>query len=136
MLRRLLTILLLTWGAGAAKAQDDPQAAVRAVIAAQIEAFKVDDFERAFSYASPGIRRMFGTPDRFGQMVRDGYPMVWRPGEVRFSDLSRRDGRTLQRMVVTGGAGSVYVLEYEMIQDDEGWLIDGVRILDEEAVGA
>jgi hypothetical protein len=135
-MRRLLAICLLVWSGGVATAQDDPQAAVRAVISAQIEALKVDDFERAFSFASPGIREMFGTSERFGQMVREGYPMVWRPGEVRFSDLDRRDGRTLQRMLVTDGAGALYVLEYEMVRGEDGWRIDGVRILDEEGVGA
>jgi hypothetical protein len=131
-----LAICLLVWSGGVATAQDDPQAAVRAVISAQIEALKVDDFERAFSFASPGIREMFGTSERFGQMVREGYPMVWRPGEVRFSDLDRRDGRTLQRMLVTDGAGALYVLEYEMVRGEDGWRIDGVRILDDEGVGA
>jgi hypothetical protein len=131
-----LAICLLVWSGGVATAQDDPQAAVRAVISAQIEALKVDDFERAFSFASPGIREMFGTSERFGQMVREGYPMVWRPGEVRFSDLDLRDGRTLQRMLVTDGAGALYVLEYEMVRGEDGWRIDGVRILDDEGVGA
>jgi Domain of unknown function (DUF4864) len=135
-MRRLLAICLLVWSGGAATAQDGPQAAVRAVISAQIEALKVDDFERAFSFASPGIREMFGTSERFCQMVREGYPMVWRPGEVRFSDLDRRDGRTLQRMLVTDGAGALYVLEYEMVRGEDGWRIDGVRILDDEGVEA
>ena len=37
--------------------------AVREVIEAQLEAFKRDDAARAFSYAAPGIRATFGTPE-------------------------------------------------------------------------
>ena len=106
------------------------------MIADQIEAFEADDFETAFGFASPGIRAIFGTPSRFGQMVREGYPMVWRPGEVRFSDLAERGGRTVQRVLVTDAAGALYVLEYEMVEGEQGWRIDGVRVLDEGAAGA
>ena len=38
-------------------------------------AFKAVDFAQAFTYA-PNIKGMFGTADRFGMMVRNGYPMV------------------------------------------------------------
>ena len=37
-----------------------------------------DDAKRAFSYAAPSIRAMFGTPERFLAMVRAGYPVVYR----------------------------------------------------------
>ena len=100
MLKVILSVVLLA-AAGAAARAEDPAAAIRQVISEQIEAFEADDFETAFSFASPGIREMFGTPGRFGEMVREGYPMVWRPGEVRFSDLAERDGRTVQRVLVT-----------------------------------
>ena len=115
---------------------EDPAAAIRQVISEQIEAFKADDFDTAFTFASPGIREMFGTPGRFGAMVREGYPMVWRPGEVRFSDLGERDGRTVQRVLVTDAAGALFVLEYEMVPGEQGWRIDGVRVLQEGAAGA
>ena len=58
------------------------QAAIRSVIAAQIEAFRRDDSAAAFSFASPTIQRIFGTPDQFMAMVRSGYQPVYRPREV------------------------------------------------------
>lgn len=71
-------------GDGAASGRE---AAIRGVIGSQLDAFEADDVDRAFGFASNGIRGMFGTPERFGQMVREGYPMVWRPGEVRYLEL-------------------------------------------------
>ena len=55
-----------------AKANED----IEKVISNQIDAFLADDFETAFTYASPMIKDIFGTPEKFGQMVRQGYPMV------------------------------------------------------------
>ena len=135
-MRKLVVVAVLAVGLGHAAWADDPAAAIRGVISEQIEALKADDFDTAFTFASPGIREMFGTPGRFGEMVREGYPMVWHPGEVRFSGLSERDGRTLQRVLVTDRAGAFHVLEYEMLRGDQGWRIDGVRLLQEGAAGA
>lgn len=108
-----------------AVAQD---ADVRAVISAQIEAFEIDDFEQAFTYASPTIRQVFRTPENFGVMVQRGFPMVWRPADVRFLELQNRDGALWQDVMVRDVAGDVFILEYEMIELETGWKINGVRI--------
>ncbi|MFM1862583.1 MAG: DUF4864 domain-containing protein [Gemmobacter sp.] len=116
-----------------AQAQD---AAIQGVIARQIEAFKADDFATAFTFASPAIKGIFGTPERFGQMVRQGYPMVHRPAEVRFLELREVQGRLWQRVMMTDAAGQVHLLEYQMIEAPEGWQINGVQILKGVGVGA
>ena len=108
-----------------AVAQD---ADVRAVISAQIEAFEIDDFEQAFTYASPTIRQVFRTPENFGVMVQRGFPMVWRPADVRFLELQNRDGALWQDVMVRDVAGDVFILEYAMIKLEAGWKINGVRI--------
>lgn len=122
-----LCLLLLGLALGPARAQE-ANADIEAVISSQIEAFRADDFETAFSFASPTIRRMFGDPDRFGEMVQNGYPMVWRPRDVRFSGVETRDGRTVQSVVVTDQAGAPHVLDYEMIEGEDGWRINGVML--------
>ncbi|MEL7253029.1 MAG: DUF4864 domain-containing protein [Pseudomonadota bacterium] len=102
--------------------------AVKSVISSQIDAFLNDDFVTAFDFASPMIQGIFGTPERFGAMVRNGYPMVWRPADVEFLTSEDRDGAVLQTVKITDGGGRLYFLEYEMIETDQGWLINGVRI--------
>ena len=62
--------------------------AIETTIRAQITAFQADDFERAFTYASPTIQQIFRAPDVFGRMVRQGYPMVYRPSEIAFLELA------------------------------------------------
>lgn len=135
-MRGLAAVALLVLAIGGPVRAQDVEAAIQGVISDQIAAFEHDDFATAFTYASPTIRQLFGSPDRFGEMVRQGYPMVWHPGEVRFAELEERDGRTLQRVLVTDDAGALHVLEYEMVSVDGAWRIDGVRLLEEGSVGA
>ena len=127
-MRLILAALMagfIGWAAPQATAQDAP---IRAVISAQIAAFEADDFERAFTYASPTIRQVFRTPENFGQMVQRGFPMVWRPSDVRFLELEDRGGALWQDVMVRDAAGGLFILEYEMIELEDGWKINGVRI--------
>ena len=113
-----------------------PEPGIEATIGAQIDAFLKDDFAEAFSYASPGIKGIFGTPDRFGQMVRQGYPMVWRPGDVQYLELRDVDGALWQRVMIRDQAGATHILDYQMIETGEGWKINGVELLRVPGVAA
>ena len=46
------------------------RSAIRDAIQGQVDAFRRDDGEGAFGYASPSIRGMFGTSEVFMDMVR------------------------------------------------------------------
>ena len=109
---------------------------IEGVISSQIEAFKADDFATAFSFASPGIQGIFRTPENFGRMVAQGYPMVWRPADVRYLDLSDEAGNLRQTVQITDAEGRVHLLAYYMIQTGDGWKINGVQILQTPGVAA
>lgn len=109
---------------------------IQSVITSQIEAFKRDDFAEAFSYASPSIKSLFGSPERFGAMVRGGYPMVWRPSQVEFLDLKTPSDGFVQEVLITDSAGALHVLAYYMIETEAGWQIAGVELLRAPQVGA
>lgn len=125
----LLTALALSLPA-AVKA--DP---VQDTILNQIEAFKADDFATAFTYASPVIKGIFGTAENFGMMVRNGYPMVHRPAEVRMLEQRQVAGATVQRVLITDAQGRSHVLDYQMIQTADGWQINGVTLVPSGGVG-
>ncbi len=122
----ILSCVLALGLAGPAPAQE---AEIRAVIDRQIAAFRAEDVERAFTYASPGIRRLFGTPENFGAMVKGGYPMVWRPGELRFLELREVAGQLWQKVLLRDRAGALHLLDYQMIETGAGWKINAVQIL-------
>lgn len=110
---------------------------IETVIQSQIEAFLADDLDTAFAFASPGIKGMFRTPERFGEMVRSGYPMVWRPAEVRYLELrAHPPGGMVQRVMIIDQQGQLHLLDYLMVERGDGWVIAGVQLLRGGAVGA
>jgi len=134
MLRLLIVVLVSLKLAASAQAQDN-SGAIQGVISSQIEAFKADDFATAFSFASPMIQGIFRTPDNFGNMVRNGFPMVWRPADVQFKDLKGTGNLYAQRVLIQDAQGVYYLLEYQMIQTENGWEINGVSLLEQPPVG-
>ena len=116
-----------------AAAQEEP---IRATIRSQIEAFQADDFARAFTFASPTIKGMFGTPEVFGQMVRQGYPMVHRPAQTRMMALREVAGTLWQRVLITDAEGRGHMLDYQMLETPEGWRINAVHYVAQADLGA
>lgn len=111
------------------QAQDGPAAGVRAAISKQIKAFRERDVDTAFSYASPSIQRLFQSPERFGDMVQSGYPMVWSSTKVDFLDLRQEGGLVWQKVLLRDAAGRNHVIDYKMVSFGDDWRIDGVMFL-------
>ena len=127
-----ILLLLMTVVAMPARGQEAPPAdgnAIVSVIQSQLDAFKGDRAVEAFGYASPGIQAMFGTPDRFMQMVRTGYGAVYRPREVQFLDLVVEQGELAQRVLFVGPDGVPVIAYYFMERQPDGsWRISGVTL--------
>jgi hypothetical protein len=115
-----------------ATAQDTP---IEQTIQSQIDAFIADDFATAFSFASPNIKGMFGTAENFGAMVKNGYPMVYRPAEVEMGELREVAGNLWQRVRVVDQGGKSWYLDYMMIETAEGWQINAVQLLPAPDIG-
>ena len=76
------------------------RAAIRDIIQSQVEAFRRDDGDAAFGFASPSIRGMFGSSEIFMDMVRQGYQPVYRPRDFDFREIvdPARPGRRRRSM--------------------------------------
>ena len=129
----ILGALLCTFLAAGAGAQE---AEIRGTIGSQIEAFRADDFDTAFTFATPALRRLFQSPQNFRRMVTQGYPMVWRPAEVRYLDLRAEGGALVQTVEIIDLEGRRHLLAYRMEPTEEGWRIGGVQILAAPGVAA
>lgn len=116
-----------------AAAQD---AQVHSTIERQLRAFQADDFTTAFTFASPTIKSIFGTPENFGRMVTQGYPMVHRPGAVKMLELREVAGGLWQRVMITDATGKTHLLDYQMMETPEGWQINAVHLLQSAGLGA
>ncbi len=113
-----------------------PNPEIEAVIGGQFDAFRAEDVLEAWEFASPNIQGLFGSPERFGTMVQQGYPMVWNPGDVNFIDLQAFGGLVVQRVEVIDQNGTLHYLGYAMIETENGWRINGVQVLEAPTFGA
>jgi hypothetical protein len=103
--------------------------AVRSAVSAQLDAFASDDAERAFSYAAPAIRTMFGTPERFLAMVRAGYPVVYRAASVTFLVPLRAGAEIVQGVHLTDADGALWLATYRLERQPDGaWRINGCDV--------
>ena len=141
-MRALLAVLAFLSSSAIVAAQEArvppaDRAAIEAVIAGQIEAFRRDDEAAAFAFASPGIRAMFGTPQRFMEVVRGQYAPVHRPRQVEFAEAEARDGEVVQAVEVVGPDGGAYRALYTMEPGPDGtWRIAGCVLVRSRRVGA
>lgn len=101
---------------------------IRMVINQQLEAFLNDDFEKAFSFATTNIQRIFRSPEGFETMVRRGYPMIHRHKNVEFLELRKAADHSYQMLLIEDQQQGKHVIIYLMKQTDQGWRVDGVRV--------
>lgn len=134
-MRTILVSLALIW-ALVIPAQAQDQSAIEDTIGGQLEAFNNRDVGEAWQFASPMIQGMFGSPENFGMMVEQGYPMVWTNSDVRYLELREIAGRLYQKVMVRDAQGGLHILDYQMVETDRGWEINGVSILPAPDVGA
>ena len=107
----------------------DDKEDIQATISRQLEAFQIDDFAKAFSYASPSIQSIFGGPDNFESMVKRGYPMVWKPGKVIFLSVDPYPHGMAQNIQIFDRNKKAHYLRYYMVKLGDNWKISGVEIL-------
>ena len=119
-------LMAFTATANAQGASSADRAAIRDVIEQQIGAFRRDDGDAAFGYASPMIRNMFGSAEIFMDMVRQGYQPVYRPKMFEFGELTTLAGQLAQKVHVIGPDDRPVTAVYVMTQLPDGsWRVDG-----------
>jgi hypothetical protein len=122
----LLPLLLLLAAAPAhAQPPDDLQGAI-GVVMQQLEAFRRDDFDAAYAFASREIKQAWDRQG-FETMVRQGYPEIARSTHAFVAHARRGDGGHLYLGVKIGGAnGNTIEALYEMVWEDDRWKVNGV----------
>jgi hypothetical protein len=92
----------------------------------QLEAFRRDDYDAAYVFASAEIKRMFDR-QAFERMVKGGYPEIARS---TFAVVSRTevasDGHVYVSLKIQGANGNSVEALYDMVPESDGWRINGV----------
>ena len=99
---------------------------VRNTISSQIEAFKENNIKKAYTFAAPNIQAQFPNPDVFGLMVRNGYPVIWRPKSFKFTKFQDLGNKSIQRVLFQSYDGSLTTYDYILEKYDGLWKIAGV----------
>jgi len=102
--------------------------AIRKVISQQLAALRAEDGDRAFSYASPGIRAQFGNAQTFMAMVRDAYSPLLVARYTEFLDGAVIDGIVIQPLRLIAPDNSVLVALYTMEKQKGAWRITGCQL--------
>ena len=108
----------------------DEKADIQSTISDQLRAFASDNFIEAFTHASPGIKDIFGTVENFSNMVKKGYPMVWRYNNFEFLNLEETPQGYSQIVRITDQNDRLFLLKYFMKNVAGIWKISGVSIIE------
>jgi hypothetical protein len=111
--------------AASAHAQSDEKAAADPVLR-QLDAFRRNDYDAAYGFASAEIQRLF---DRtaFERMVRGGYPEI--ADSARAHVASARlapDGHVYLLVKIRGANGRHIEALYDMVREAGAWKINAV----------
>ncbi|HWN15441.1 MAG TPA: DUF4864 domain-containing protein [Candidatus Dormibacteraeota bacterium] len=120
----MLALVVCVVVASAQTARPDPKTAAVPVMK-QLEAFRRDDFDTAFTFASGAIRAQFDRPS-FETMVRRGYPEIARSSfaAVVKTELPS-EGVAYVTVKIRGANGQSIEALYELTWEDD-WKISGV----------
>ncbi|MCC2687458.1 MAG: hypothetical protein K0S21_261 [Rhizobiaceae bacterium] len=131
-MRRLATALFAASIAavGSSGAGQAEISAAQRVIEAQLQAFQADDGARAYSYAAPGVKRIFPSVDAFMSMVESGYLPVRRPKRYSFGKAAEPSTTSIiQQVMIVGPDGRDYEAVYTLeLQPDGIYRITGVSL--------
>ena len=127
---RLIAVAAVLLVSAPAKAGDAEVNAAQQVIRNQFEAFLADDAARAYSFAAPGIKRIFPSQQSFMAMVESGYMPVRRSRSYAFGkSLEMSATSIVQQVLLVGPDGKDYEAVYTLeLQPDGSWLITGVSM--------
>jgi hypothetical protein len=101
--------------------------AAAASIRAQLEAFKRDDWEKAATYQSDGLRRMFGSTARFRSAIESNYPQFADYAAVQFDRARALGDRVEMSIRLTGRDGVKLRATYLLIKQRGVYRIESVQ---------
>jgi hypothetical protein len=109
----------------------------RTIIQRQLDAFKQNDADSAFSLASPGLRETYANPHNFMDSVRSGETPFFKRRMVEYHDFVTAGDDAAQSVVLVDDDSYVWTIVYKLSRQPDGsWLIDGVMLVKSDALDA
>lgn len=132
LLAPLIAVLAFSAQAGGLSPKEEKD--IIAVVQAQLNAFAANDAKKAFSFASPTIRKALGNADNFMAMVRSEYQVVYRPASTSFLKPIGHANEAYVRVQLTDKDGDAWIATYTLERlKNRKWVITGCEV--DQAVG-
>ena len=103
------------------------RAAVAMSIRAQLDAFKRDDWAKAATFQSEGLRRNFGTLAQFRAVIETNYPQFANYKTISFADARARGDQVQMLVRLTGQDGVKLTAVYLMKKEKGLYRVEGVQ---------
>lgn len=101
---------------------------VKAVVDAQLAAFRRVDFPAAYAWACAALQRQF-PPELFAAMIRRGYPGLLRHQRADLGIVrDNQQGRAQVEVEVTPAQGDGQYYRYWLVREAGGWRVEGVVV--------
>lgn len=113
---------LIALSAGTRPAFADDAGDIKAVISAQLQAFKSGDGATAYSFAAPNIKAIFPSQETFMAMVEGGYAPVFRSSNATFGELTVEGAGFRQEVYLTDQSGQSFIASYTLERQPDGSL--------------
>lgn len=122
-----------------ALAEDVPSASAapwQDVISGQIQAFRDRDAPTAFGYAGAAFQVSFQNAEIFFEtIVTSGYGPIMDSHSHSFGEYQMVGGAAvLQRVRLIGGDLQLYDAIYQLIEEPEGWRVQGVQLFRQQGM--
>ena len=131
-----IVFLAMSLMATAAEEQSVVAAPWQGAITGQIEAFRDADGAGALEFASAGFRVRFADPQMFYEAIlASGYEPLINSRSHTFGEFERTAESVFQVVLLVGPDQGLYEAIYQMIEEPEGWRVEGVALRREQGVG-
>jgi len=98
------------------------------IISQQLEAFKVNDASKAYSFAAPFIKMRFEDPESFMSMVKDNYEPISNAKDFYFLKFKINNGNIYHQLQVISKSNRSYMATYSLIFIEDEWKISGCAL--------
>lgn len=105
------------------------------VVNSQLNAFRNDDFPRAYQQASTGFQQRVNV-GQFTEMIRMDFPGIVRAERVEFGAFECQGKRATLQVFFIDRDGAVLPCIYSLVSEGESWKIDSARIMKRWPMGS
>ncbi len=108
----------------------------REVVKQQLEAFKINDADKAYYFAAPLIKKQFEDPKSFMKMVEENYEPVSNPKNFYFIKSKFSNNEIYHQLQIISQSNQSYIATYSLVFYKKEWKISGciISLMEQQSI--